>query len=151
MVYQQNYIAWSKQTAELLKAGRFTELDIEHLLQELEGMGASEKNEIESRLVVLLAHLLKWQYQYQQLSERWKEFKGDSWRSMMIEQRARLSKRLQKSPGLKSIFAETITEAYQDAIELAAEETGLPETTFPQQCPYSHAQILDKTFYPEHV
>jgi hypothetical protein len=150
-LYQQNYTAWSQQTAELLKAGRFEDLDIEHLLEELEGMGASEKNELENRLVVLLVHLLKWQYQYRQLSERWQEFDGRSWRSTIIEQRARLIKRLQKSLGLKSVMEETIAEAYQDAVELATEETGLPVTTFPLQCPYSQAQIVDKTFYPKHV
>ncbi|MDM8546305.1 DUF29 domain-containing protein [Candidatus Venteria ishoeyi] len=147
-LYQKDYTAWAKQTAELLKAERFSELDIEHLLEELESMGASERNELESRLSILLAHLLKWQFQYQQLSDKWKEFDGRSWRYTIIEQRTRLAKRLRKSPGLKSSLPEVIAEAYEDALELAIKETQLPASTFPEQCPYGINQILDDEFYP---
>ena len=98
--------------------------------------------------MILIAHLLKWQFQYQQLSERWQEFKGDSWRSTIIEQRARLAKHLRKSPGLKSSLDEIILEAYEDAVELAIDETGLSREVFPEVCPYSHHELFDKTFYP---
>jgi hypothetical protein len=147
-LYQKNYTEWAKQSAELLKAGRFSELDIEHLLEELESMGASERNELENRLVILIAHLLKWQFQYKQLSERWQEFHGRSWRSTIVEQRARLAKRLRKSPGLKSNLDEVIEEAYEDAVELAIDETGLPIDIFPETCPYSQQQLFDKSYYP---
>jgi len=147
-LYNQDYTAWAKQMADLLKAGQFSELDIAHLIEELEGMGASERNELENRFMILLAHLLKWQFQYRQLSERWQEFKGDSWRNTIIEQRARLARRLRKSPGLKATLDEVIAEIYPDAKALAAEETGLPIETFPAACHYSQQQILDKTFYP---
>ena len=147
-LYQQNYSEWAKHTAELLKTGRFSELDIEHLLEELESMGTSERHEVENRLVILIAHLLKWQFQYQQLSDKWKEFYEHSWRSTIIEQRARLAKRLRKSPGLKSSLDEIITEAYEDAVELAIDETGLPSELFPEFCPYSSHELFDKTFYP---
>ncbi len=53
-LYENNYTAWAEKTAELLKAGQFSELDIEHLLEELASMGASEYNELESRLTVLI-------------------------------------------------------------------------------------------------
>jgi len=150
-MYQENYTEWAEKTAELLKAGKFSELDIEHLLEELAGMGASERNELESRLTILIAHLLKWQFQYQQLSARWQEFKGDSWRSTIIEQRTRLAKRLRKSPGLKANLQAVITEAYEDAVELAIKETRLPTTIFPTECPYTSKQLFDDDFYPEHI
>ncbi|WP_353571405.1 DUF29 domain-containing protein [Candidatus Albibeggiatoa sp. nov. BB20] len=150
-LYQKNYTELAKQSAELLKAGRFSELDIEHLLEELESMGASERNELENRLVILMAHLLKWQFQYQQLSERWQGLKEDSWRSSIVEQRARLAKRLRKSPGLKSDLDEVIAEVYEDAVEIAVKETQLPESTFPIQCPYTIKQLFDDNFYPEHI
>lgn len=150
-LYRKNYTEWAKQSAKLLKAGRFSELDIEHLLEELESMGASERNELENRLVILIAHLLKWQFQYKQLSERWQEFDGRSWRSTIVEQRTRLAKRLRKSPGLKSTLDEVMSEAYEDAVELAVKETQLPISTFPAQCPYTIKQLLNDDFYPEHV
>jgi len=153
-LYQKDYTAWAEKTAELLKAGQFAELDIEHLLEELASMGASEYNELESRLTILIAHLLKWQFQYQHLSDKWKEFDGRSWRSTIIEQRTRIVKRLRKSPGLKANLSEILIEAYQDALELAIKETQLPAATFPSQCPYTVEQLLNDDFYPrqnEHV
>jgi len=148
-LYQENYTAWAEKTAELLKAGKFSELDTEHLLEELASMGASEYNELESRLTILIAHLLKWQFQYQQLSTRWQEFKGDSWRSTIIEQRTRIAKRLRKSPGLKTNLPEILLEAYEDALELAIKETRLPAATFPSECPYIVEQLLNDDFYPQ--
>ena len=147
-LYQENYPAWAEKTAELLKTGQFSELDIEHLLEELASMGASEYNELESRLTILIAHLLKWQFQYQQLSDKWKEFDGRSWRSTIIEQRTRIAKRLRKSPGLKANLPEVLLEAYEDALELAIKETRLPAATFPSECPYTIEQLLNDDFYP---
>ena len=147
--YERHYDAWARKQVELLKARRFSDLDIEHLVEELEDMGRSERNELESRLTILLAHLLKWQFQYDQLSERWKEFKGDSWRTTIIEQRDRIAKRLRKSPGLKSILSELTHEAYLDARDLAAKETGLSINLFPLDCPFSQREILDDEFFPK--
>ncbi len=147
-LYAQNYTAWTQRTAELLKAGRFAELDIEHLLEELSDMGLSEQRALESRLRVLLSHLLKWQFQFRQLSERWQEFKGDSWRNTIIHQRTELKIHLRKHPGMKRFLAQAIVEAYQDARELAAKETQLPMATFPDICPYTHEQIFDDDYYP---
>ncbi|MBK1630570.1 hypothetical protein CKO31_07390 [Thiohalocapsa halophila] len=148
-LYEQDYSAWARRQIELLSKRRFADLDIDHLVEELEDMGRSERNELESRLTILLAHLLKWQFQYAALSERWKEFKGDSWRSTIIEQRDRVAKRLQKSPGLRAELAALAAEAYADAIGLASKETGLHPEVFPPDCPYAMEQILDDAFFPE--
>jgi len=147
-LYNQDYSAWAKYMAELLKAGQFAELDIAHLIEELEGMGASEQRELENILRVLLAHLLKWQFQYRQLSERWQEFDGRSWRNTIINQRTETQIHLKKHPGIKQFLSETIIEAYEDARLLASKETQLPMTTFPASCPYSQAQILSDDYYP---
>jgi len=148
-LYQTDYAAWAQRNAELLRERRFDELDLEHLLEELSDMSKSDRRELRSRLLVLLAHLLKWEYQYGQLSERWREFDGRSWRSTIVEQRKQLSDLLKQSPGLKGIFAETIEATYPDAVELACDETGLPPEAFPERCPYRPEQIHEKTFYPE--
>jgi hypothetical protein len=148
-LYQKNYTEWAEKTADLLKKGQFSELDIEHLLEELASMGASEQNELESRLTILIAHLLKWQFQYQQLSDKWKEFDARSWRITIIEQRTRIAKRLRKSPGLKTKLPEIILEAYEDALELAIKETLLPAATFPPECPYNVEQLFHDDFYPK--
>ncbi len=147
-LYDTNYSEWAKENSRLLKAGCFIDLDIPHLLEELSDMGKAEINELESRLIILLAHLLKWQFQYQQLSERWQEFKGDSWRTTIIEQRLRLKRRLRKSPELKSKLPAIINNAYEDAVLLAAKETRLAKEIFPEHCCYSVAEILDDDYYP---
>lgn len=146
--YQKDYDAWAQTQIDLLKAGRFAELDIVHLVEELGDMGRGERTELENRLTVLLAHLLKWEFQHGQLAGRWQEVKGDSWRATIIEQRDRIAKRLDKSPGLKSVLPDLIAEAYEDATRLAANESGLPVEGFPDTCPYAQGQILDDSFFP---
>ncbi|WP_338070450.1 DUF29 domain-containing protein [Bathymodiolus platifrons methanotrophic gill symbiont] len=61
--YNTDFYGWTQEQAALLKAGRLSDLDIDNLLEEVETMGRSEKRELDSRLTVLLIHLLKWQYQ----------------------------------------------------------------------------------------
>ncbi len=147
-LYETDYAHWANTNIQLLKAKRFEELDIEHLIEELGDMSRSERNELENRLIILLAHLLKWQFQYHQLSQNLTGFEGKSWRNTIIEQRFRIARRLRKVPSLKSCLEETIAEAYVDAVELARQETGLSIDVFPQTCPYSVTQIQDEKFYP---
>ena len=63
MRYDKDVLLWSQEQARLLRAGRFDELDIEHLADEIEDVGKSEKRELANRMAVLLAHLLKWHVQ----------------------------------------------------------------------------------------
>jgi hypothetical protein len=93
--------------------------------------------------------LLKWEFQYRRLSERWREFDGRSWRSTIVEQRKQLNDLLKQSPGLKGVLEETVTATYSDAVELASDETGLARDSFPSRCPYTPEQVLDKHFHPE--
>ncbi len=150
-LYQTDYAQWALRNAELLRSGRFAELDIEHLLEELSDMSKSDRRELHSRLLVLIAHLLKWQFQYQTLADRWREFDGRSWRASIIEQRNQIAGLLKQSPGLKSVFDDSVVEVYGDALTLAHKETRLPLTTFPATCPYSMAQLLDDEFYPDQI
>jgi hypothetical protein len=60
--YKQDFYAWAMKNAALIRQGRFSEIDAEHVAEELESMGKSEKRELISRLSILLTHLLKWQF-----------------------------------------------------------------------------------------
>ena len=62
-LYDQDFYAWSREQAELLRAGELGQADIEHIAEEIESMGRTEKRELISRLEILLLHLLKWRYQ----------------------------------------------------------------------------------------
>ena len=147
-LYEQDFSAWIERNMGLIRQGRLSEVDVEHLVEELSEMGRSQQHELVNRLRVLLAHLLKWQFQYHQLSRQWAEFEGKSWRNTIIEQRAALRYLLEKNPGLKSRIARALDEAYPQALDLAIDESGLPAHSFPTEIPYSAEQVFDRTFYP---
>jgi ribosomal protein L29 len=139
--YEEDFYNWSLYNAQLLREGKITEIDAIHIAEELESMGKRDKRELISRLTVLLAHLLKWQFQ--------PNMRSKSWQSTIREQRTQIAKLLKDSPSLKpQLQTEGIVEAYPDALEIALEETGLSESTFPKQCSYSLEQLLNKQFYP---
>lgn len=148
-LYEYDFNAWIVQQIGLLKAGKTNEIDTEHLIEELEDMGKSHLRELENRFIVLIAHLLKWQYQYQQLQDQWKTFTVSSWRGTIIEQRIQILRLLRELPSLKPQIEDAVINAYPDALEITVDETGLPESHFPKICPYSVDQLLDKQFYPE--
>jgi hypothetical protein len=148
-LYDTDYAAWARFQGECLRSGRYADLDVEHLLEELSDMSKSERRELESRLLILIALLLKWQYQLTALSEHWREFDGRSWRATIVEQRKQLDLLLRKAPGLTAASAQVVAAIYPDAVDLASKETGLPAETFPLSCPYQVQQILADDFYPD--
>jgi hypothetical protein len=139
--YEQDFYQWTQHNAQLLREGKLTEIDILHIAEELESMGKRDRRELVSRLTVLLAHLLKWQFQ--------PHFRSKSWQFTLREQRTQIAKLLKDSPSLKKyLHEEGMLEAYPDALEMASDETGLLVSAFPERCPYSIEQLLDKIFYP---
>lgn len=140
-MYEHDFNAWVHNQISLLKAGKTNEIDIKHLIEELEDMGKSNVRELESRFVILIAHLLKWPFQ--------PEKQSSSWRGSISEQRVQLLRLLRKVPSLKRELPNAITDAYPDALDLAIDDTGLSNSIFPQACPYTIEQLLDKSFYPE--
>ena len=103
-------------------------------------MGKSNRLALESYLSNVIMHLLKWQYQ----SER----RGTSWKLSIRNGRRQIEKRLKNSPSLKPQLPVIIQEEYPPARENAADETGLPLTTFPEQCPFTIEQITDD-YWPD--
>ncbi len=140
-VYEQDFCLWICHNVELLKNGLLSQIDVKNITEELEDMGRSQHRELMSRLEVLFAHLLKWQHQ--------PGHRSNSWKGTMVEQRHRIRRLLKASPSLKHQIEKRKTEAYSDAVEYAAAETGIPESDFPQSCPYSLDDALDKDFYPD--
>jgi len=139
--YDQDFNMWIEHTVELLKTGCFEQLDIENLVDELESMSRRDKREILSRLTIILLHLLKWNYQLQH--------RNTSWRSSIQTNRREIQLILADSPGLKNYPLSVLEKAYTPARKDAADETGLPLTTFPESCPYSMEFVLNQEFWPE--
>jgi hypothetical protein len=138
--HADDFYGWTQETAELLKQGRFAEVDINALIEEVEDMGKSEWREFESRLSVLLTHLLKWQYQPTHRSK--------SWQITIEHQRDRVRRLIRKNPSLKPQIAEVTESAYSDALYEAAKQTNFERSDFPKDCPWSWEQIMDDEFYP---
>jgi predicted nucleic acid-binding Zn-ribbon protein len=139
-LHTADFFAWTIQQAQLLREGRFAEIDREHLAEEIEDMGKSLQRELVHRLTILLLHLLKWQYQI--------GYQSKSWRYTIEEQREQLADHLQDNPSLHYKLPESMLRAYKYARTGAARETGLPKSTFPEQCPWSLEQVLDTAFWP---
>ncbi|MFN6474821.1 DUF29 domain-containing protein [Nostoc sp. DedQUE07] len=139
-LYNQDFLVWTQQQAECLKKGRWAELDVEHLVEELEALGRSEQKELGSYLQVLLMHLLKSQYQ----SER----KTKSWINTISNCRNQIQDCLEDTPSLQRLLEdwEWIQKYYRRACRDAANETQKPIETFPLECPFTMEQVLNSEF-----
>jgi hypothetical protein len=140
-LYDSDFYAWANEQAALLRAGKVAHADIEHIAQEIESMGKTEKRELLSRLSVLLLHLLKWRFQPKRRSR--------SWRLSVEAQRIQLSLHLADNPSLKSLLTPATADAYRLAVIDAQRETGLDAAVFPSECPWTFEQMMAEDFWPE--
>jgi len=139
--YQKDFYSWTREQAELLREGRFDELDVPNLVEEIEAMGSTEKHELENRLTVLLVYLLKWQYQPAR--------RGQNWQLTIQEQRLEFFDVLNDNPGLKPKLQALLIHSYRKAKIRASKETGLDIDDFPIACPWGFDQLLDEAFLPD--
>ncbi len=142
-LYETDFYSWTQQQVDLLRQGKLHLLDQAHLIEEIEDLGNRHYDQLESCLVQLVAHLLKWQVQHWQRS--------NSWRATIRGQRLALEKLLRRNPGLKARIPEAMAEGWEDARLLAIAETGLPDDCFPDQCPYSFEMAMSPDFWPGSV
>jgi len=145
-LYDSDFYSWSRtQAAGLrrlaeLRLNDLPELDWRELAEEIEDLGRSLERELHSRYVVLLLHLLKWQFQ--------PGLRCASWQLSVTNQRRAIARLLQKNPGLKSKVDAEFADAYGPARLGAASETGLVLATFPELCPFSRELVDDEAFWP---
>ena len=137
--HETDFYAWTNEQVQLLKTGQLNQIDWQNIAEEIEDMGRSEKRQLESRLEILIMHLLKWQFQ--------PNLRSRSWQLTIKEQRLRLEKILQKNPSLQPNLTEAIEDVYPLATLSAERETGL--SLFPEICPYTLTEILSLEFLPE--
>jgi len=139
-LYERDFCLWLEQQAALLREGRFAELDLANLVEEIEAMARGDRRAIKSNLVVLLTHLLKHQFQPEQRST--------GWQGSIVEHRQRLRDDFEESPSLRTHATKVYARAYADARERASAQTGLPLRSFPRSAPYTLEQTLDPKFLP---
>jgi hypothetical protein len=142
-LYTHDFYAWCLTTARLIQEEKWYDIDTAALAEEVESLGRSQKRELESRLHVLVMHLLKWRYQPEGRQH------GQSWRSTIRTQRLDLGLLLRDNPSLRPQLPLMLSERYPTARAHASDETGLPLPTFPQECPWMVVQLLDDNFWPQ--
>ena len=140
-LYELDFYAWTQSQAYLIQNQKWAELDIINLVEEIEALGRKERQELRSRLGLLLGHLLKWQHQPTQRS--------NSWLATIREQRREIHILLKESPSLKPYLEEALQISYESAIDLAVRETNLPFETFPTLCPFTIDEIFSSDFLPQ--
>jgi hypothetical protein len=141
--YENDIVAWAKEQAYLLRSGKLSAIDIEHIAEEIEDVGKSEQRELASRMALLLSHLLKCQYQ--------PERQSGSWQRTIKEQRKAIARRLKNTPSLKvsANDPEWLEDAWGDAISITINETGM--NSFPEVCPWTIENILSEDWLPSSV
>jgi Domain of unknown function DUF29 len=142
-LYDTDFYAWCLTTAALIRQGKWHDIDPESVAEEMESLGRSQKRELESRLEVLMMHLLKWCYQPERRED------SHSWYDTILEQRSQLTRLLRDNPSLRPEVATLLTEGYADARRRALGETRLFAAVFPQACPWTADQVCDAEFWPE--
>lgn len=141
--YETDFAAWAQHQALMVQLGMWEELDQEHLVEELEALSRSEHSQLESRLDVLITHLLKWRFDSASQDPR------RLWRATIREQRHRLTRLLDRSSSLRPTLPDALQQSYPHARLMAIDETGLPDSILPATCPWTVQQILADDFLPE--
>ena len=139
----EDYYRWAFEQAALIRAGRFAEIDVSNVAEEIEDVGKSELRAFRSNLESILVHMLKWNYQAERRSR--------SWELSIFEHRNRVHETLLDSASLTSEWDEVLTRAYRSARLRAARETNLPLRNLPEICPYDQSEIMEGDYFLEKI
>ena len=138
-LYETDFVEWADRTAELLRQRKFAEVDLEQLIEEVEGLGGSERHAVRSQMVRLLMHLIKQRIQ--------PEREGTSWRTSIVNAQVEISLLPGDSPSLRRYLEETLAKNYRLAVREALRATNLTERAkefaLPEKCPYNAPDLLE--------
>jgi Domain of unknown function DUF29 len=123
-LYAHDLVAWLDDTALKLKQRQFDEIDIDSLIEEIEGLAGRDRRELKNRLIVLLSQLIK--RLYIDLPD---DYRG--WELTIREQRRQLSDLLEQSPSLRNYWIEVFPVAWKTALSEAREE--YPQAQLPER------------------
>jgi len=139
-LYETDFYAWTQRQSLLLRNRQWPKIDLGNVIEEIESLGRQQRQELRSRLAILIGHLLKWEYQDEKRSR--------SWFATINVQRLDIDELLSDNPSLKPYLDEALEIAYKKGLMLAVKESGLPSKTFPSTASYSLSVILSEGFYP---
>lgn len=142
-LYQDDFVLWVDRTVQQLQERDLDNLDWEHLIEEIEGLGREQRHKVDSYGLQLMLHLLLyayWQGEKVNCQRGWKNEIGNFRLELEL---------LFESKTLYNYFLERIDFLYPKARRRAMEKSELPATIFPECCPFSPEELLDFTFFPE--
>ncbi len=139
-LYEIDNSLWLEKTIKLLKDNSFNELDLDHLIEELDALGKSQYQSVKSWLYRIIIHLLLleyWTVEYERYNRHW--------RSEIDAFRFDLNSKL--TTNYQNKLAEELQFIYEKAVKYVINKSGLNIDTFPKECPYNLAQLLDDNWY----
>ena len=136
--YEADYGAWIAAQAAALQSGRYQDLDIPNLVDEVESLGRSDFAAFTSAIEIVLLHMLKWDIQ--------PERRTSSWVASIDEHRSRIAQHLEDNPSYKARLSDAVTRAWRTAPAKAAAETNLPQKLFPKQNPFDWDAITTRSY-----
>ncbi|MEG3436361.1 DUF29 domain-containing protein [Pannus brasiliensis CCIBt3594] len=143
-LYERDYAIWLETTIEQLKRGQFSRLDLENLVEELEGMVRSDRRALESYLTRLFEHFLKLAYWK---SER--EYNRRGWTGKITNFRIQIARLLEDSPSLKPYLEKVFQRSYRDARKIFLKTTGLDPREIPAEPIATLEEVLDEDWFPD--
>lgn len=136
--YADDFYTWTQERSARLRSGEPSGLVRANLADEIESLGKSQFVRLTSALRMVLLHRLKFDHQPGKRTR--------SWAISLAPHRVHTIDELEESPGLKGRLVEAVAKAYRVARLDAVSETGLPVKLFPEACPYTYQDIMDRPF-----
>lgn len=141
-LYDKDFFAWTTNQAELLRSGRLSELDAEHLAEEVESMGKNDQRALRSAIRNIFVHLLLLDYSHV-------EGPRSHWREELVTFRADLADLMEDSPSLQSHVQQAMEKGWEQArriVDARFAEYGETADSLPANCPYIWEQVKDPAF-----
>jgi len=141
-LYDLDLNLWLETAIAQLKIGDFHNLDVENLIEELEGLSGSSKRELENRLERLIEHILK--RCYVDMPDCYR-----GWLLTIFDQRRDIKKLLKQSPSLKRYFEQVFDEYFEGSLKRTKIE--YPQCQFSDTWQFSDdiEDILNIDFWDE--
>lgn len=143
MLYETDFNLWLLKTTEQLRSHSFLELDLENLIEEIEGLNRSDRRALMSYLTRLIEHVLKltsWE------SER--EYNANKWKAEISNFRVQIENILTDSPSLKPYLATIFEKSYENARRTVSLLIGCDISDISELPTASLDTMLDKDWFP---
>ena len=132
LLYDRDFALWVEKQVAALRAGDVAALDIQNLIEELEGLTRRDERALGSQLKRIMAHLLEQRHQPRRATR--------SWQDSIRNGREQIEDIIDQSPSLRRLLPALMIKDYPRAV--AASETGLSGNVFPEHPPFELAEVL---------